>query len=507
MKKLITTIAALALTVASYGQRTNSTYVDLFWGGVTQSLLEGSNSGEGFSPLFSEPSPTTIVQANTPGGYQVVGQDLQCSMGGAWVTISGISTYVWPGGTNGNITTTETITDATIGFETVRFAGQTGSNSWDTGNYKAFEENVGTTTKILRVFIGVPTYNNTLGDEKTISGIMAARTLTGCSTNYLVVTSTGNSLNVQVGTPLATTAVSLNPQISIASGFIDNPWFNLGIFGAFWSGGSVTATGSIMLNFDYTGTITPNSRYQISVMTKNPDGEAAYPYTLVAGSNSVSIPVLAANEIGDIRFRTSDAIGLVKFNAMIVGFSPTTSLGITGITTLSSGLIAKNAVLTLSGAAMPSSAFQGYTRFSLNDPNAVSSGLTNMNTLTGAVQFFMSGDGCVTLTGMAIENSSIKDTKVLCTVAPVVTVPNTTVGVSKSLSESNDVSVSPNPTTESVSVSSSVAVTGLKVYSLTGLEVTSSASSSVSLAGLASGTYIMEIATVNGIIRKKIIKL
>lgn len=508
MKKLITTIAALALTVASYGQRTTTSYTDLFWGGTKD--LEGSNGGEGFGPLFSDPSPTAIVFASNPAIYGVVGGDLQCDTDGAWSTIVGMSTYIWPGGTDGNITTVTPVTNPVIGFASNRFSGQTGANSWDTGDYTAFEENIGRTAKILRVFIGTPTYNTTPGEIKTITGTMVIKTLSGCSYNYELVTSSGNSLDLKVGTPLASSVVGLNPQVSISQDFINNPWFNMGFYGAFWSGGSLTSsTGNVMLSFDYSGTISTNSKYQISVMSKNPDNEAVYPFTLVSGTNNVSIPINANNnQLGDIRFRTTAAIGLVKFKALIAGFSPTTSLGIAGITTLASGLIAKNAVLTLSGVAMPSSAFQGYTKFMLNDPNAISSGLSSMNTVTGALEFFMSGDGCVTLTGMAIEDLSIKDTKVLCTVAPTApTVPGTTLGISTSLSEPNDISVSPNPTTESVSVSYSSAVAGLKVYSLTGLEVASTVSSSISLAGLASGTYILEITTAKGIVRKKIVKL
>lgn len=67
-------------------------------------------------------------------------------------------------------------------------------------------------------------------------------------------------------------------------------------------------------------------------------------------------------------------------------------------------------------------------------------------------------------------------------------------------------SVAPNPTTDAVSVSAPVAVSGLKVYSLTGVEVASSSTTSVSLSGASAGVYILEISTANGSVFKRVIK-
>ncbi len=92
------------------------------------------------------------------------------------------------------------------------------------------------------------------------------------------------------------------------------------------------------------------------------------------------------------------------------------------------------------------------------------------------------------------------------TLLPVSTVAGTSTGINASSAVASSVVVSPNPTSDVVSVTASAAVVGLKVYSTTGTLVATSTASSISLGGLSSGLYILEVTTADGVVRKTVVK-
>lgn len=82
----------------------------------------------------------------------------------------------------------------------------------------------------------------------------------------------------------------------------------------------------------------------------------------------------------------------------------------------------------------------------------------------------------------------------------------TTGGINSGLNNPTDVVVYPNPASDFVQIKSESVVTKLNLIDLAGKSILSSSSSSLSIAELNSGMYILEIYFENGIIRKSIIK-
>lgn len=567
MKRIITTIAALTIAVASYGQRTANTFTELFWGESIYSEDYPSTQ------LFSDPSPTRA--ASDRATYRLIGDDVYiCTINGTWMTVTGTRTFETSDVLSGLYPAV-----TTLGFSDGFGVGTSGDTKNDFNT-----NNTSSSTRELSMFISQPTSAVTNGNFHTITGTYRMKVLSGCNFAYQMPrTTVPGSLLINLITPSLALS-SFDPSYVVGNDVVESPWIQLGFSGNPWDGGpnvDVTSNPNISVVYEYNGTT--GAKMQLN-SAKGFDSGNGIVADMNNGYNSISIVPTLVTDLGDIRIRTANAIGTLKIKAIVVGYAPTTSVGIAGLSSVV-GLTPKDVAYTISGTSMPAGALQGYSSFMLNDPSSVVESL-NPNSITGAAVFKMIGDGCATLTGMAVDNHMVKSPRVLCSVkitssviagatslaiaatstfsvsgitptnaasslvstswmssntaaatinastgvltgvangvttitAKHILFDNTTVTSgaivvnvgSTSTASALDAAqflIAPNPTNDVVAVSSSVSVSGIKVLALSGNEVASSNSSSVSLSNVPAGTYILAIQSANGVVYKKVVKL
>lgn len=178
-----------------------------------------------------------------------------------------------------------------------------------------------------------------------------------------------------------------------------------------------------------------------------------------------------------------------------------TVITLTGLVALTTSTIGGATMVTIAGMST-------YSTLGYNPSNAT----TPINTM-----WFSSNTAVATIDGMTGVLTALSEgttditakhyNSVNTITSNIITVSvSGTTSISEAYVSSSSVVVSPNPTSDVVSISSSSAVVGVKVYSTTGVLVSSSSSSSVSLAGVSSGLYILEITTANGVVRKTVVK-
>ncbi|TAG54909.1 MAG: DUF4397 domain-containing protein, partial [Cytophagales bacterium] len=242
------------------------------------------------------------------------------------------------------------------------------------------------------------------------------------------------------------------------------------------------------------------------------------------GFEADNVVVPSGTYILDIKAGNASGSTVASFIASLTGFAnQKVAVLASGNYPTTFGLIAVTSdgtVITLPGAvALVTSTIGGATMVTIAGMSTYSSLGFNPSNATTPINtmWFSSNTAVATIDGMtgvltALSEGTTDITAKHYNVVSTITSNIITVSVSgtTSISEasvsSSSVVVSPNPTSDVVSISSSSAVVGVKVYSTTGVLVSSSTSSSVSLSGVASGLYILEITTANGVVRKTVVK-
>lgn len=575
MKKLITTIAALALAVASYGQtgvKTTSTLAEYFSGNWNGNFYAGGWGADyvpgAFSNTTYESGTTTGV--SDPFAYYMTGStglsagDVYSTYTDKWtlsvntpapstyglgagnITVGSLASYdnrysipywmaegpwqgsnsITPNTFSIKVTNNTTMAgfirfelhsagrfDGSLVIQRLEFALPANKTSYLTANVtlSQFAGLLIRTTGIvgdieiddLRLGFALPTGITTLieaNNSTTVAG--------GGSLSFAIPSVTGS---VEYANEIPFLSVSPSTL-----GTIDQT----GAFTAGTNGGVVTITAaSYGVSSMYVVTIptvyitsstivgvtslatSATSTYSISGITPS---NAQDPTSTVWISSNTAVATINATT----GVLTGVSVGTTNVSAKHILSNNTTitsnAIAVNVFAYVTSATVSGAAALTVGGMATYS--ISGITPSNAQAPtlNVFKSSNTAVATIDGTSGALKAvGAGTTTVYALhTLSNNTVITSAGVTLVVSSVAGPNS---ISAGLSAS-DFSVAPNPTTDAVSVSAPVAVSGLKVYSLTGVEVASSSTTSVSLSGASAGVYILEISTANGSVFKRVIK-
>lgn len=572
MKKLITTIAALALAVASYGQTNITTWKEQFtgtWSGnwyfgcmpSTYDYPGGNGCSTVKSPFFSLGNANDVITINGVNTriYAARGVSDRIAVNGQfgdmtdaltltvdnpsnnfedrslfwhireepWVNANGfnldITTNPYVTLKVNNMTTFAGVVELGVVDEGNRFGGAAQTQSFTLApnavNYLVFNPSGTTNLRGFRIKV-----KNIVGDvdfDDLRAGFALPTGVTALiEANNSTTVAGGGTLSFAI--PSVTGSVEYANEIPFLSvspstlGTIDQT----GAFTAGSTGGVVTITAaSYGVSSIYVVTIptvyitsstivgvtslatSATSTYSISGIT--PSNAEAPTSTVWMSSNTAVATINATTGV-----LTGVSVGTTNVSAKHILSNNTTitsnAIAVNVFTYVTSATVSGAAALTVGGMATYS--ISGITPSNAQAPtlNVFKSSNTAVATIDGTSGALKAvGAGTTTVYALhTLSNNTVITSAGVTLVVSSVAGPNS---ISAGLSAS-DFSVAPNPTTDAVSVSAPVAVSGLKVYSLTGVEVASSSTTSVSLSGASAGVYILEISTANGSVFKRVIK-
>lgn len=415
MKRTLLLLITMAIAIPGFGQKTSTSYVERFWG---TPAVTGHGPFGNTGLQYSAPSPT--ADTDRSGFYQEIGSSLYCTVDGVWMTVTGQRLFDYPNIDN-NYSPPVLVT--TLGFSDGYSLDRTSFFGEEIKNY--IEDNYSNMTRELLMFIKVPpTVTGYSSPIATVTGTFRTKTLSGCRVNYTIPTNqtVAGEMLIELGTPPLSSVRAIDPSLFYGTNSIESGWVNLGVSGAFWDGFlgndfiDISANPNVILNYEYTGN--SGGLIQLDGVSNNNNtvsGVSTATSAINIGSNSTVLQIInAPNYLTDIRLRTSNAMGTMKIKSILMGFAPTQTISIGGITEISPGTVAKYTNFDLSFISTPSSSLQGYANVTIIDPNQIATYLVT-NTITGAIRLALIGDGSVTIVGTSIDNDNIGFRKVIST--------------------------------------------------------------------------------------------